>query len=150
VNRRDTSGRNSRYFLASTLILVGLACAALMTDSIGNTLATGLIAIGLAMFIAFLFKDLGLNVDGRSSPGVPELPPLPDPEPEPRPEPGAADTLVSPEQARAAAEGVHSAAEAARRAAGFGNGAGNGHGNGGGNGSGGESTQAPPESAQPR
>lgn len=114
----DRSGRNGRYLFASTLIVVGLGCAALMTDSVGNTLATGLIAIGLAMFIAFLFKDLGLNEAGRSSPGVPELPPLPDPEPEPE----LTDTLVSPEQARAAAEGVHSAADAARRAAGFGNG----------------------------
>jgi hypothetical protein len=78
VNRRDSSGRNSRYFIASTLIVVGLACAATLTNSLGNDLATVLIALGLIMFVAFLFKDLGLNIDGRSAPRVPDLPPLPD------------------------------------------------------------------------
>lgn len=60
------------------MIVVGLACAATLTNSLGNDLATVLIALGLIMFVAFLFQDLGINTDGRSAPRVPDLPPLPD------------------------------------------------------------------------
>jgi hypothetical protein len=117
VNRRDSSGRNSRYFIASTLIVVGLACAATLTNSLGNDLATVLIALGLIIFIAFLFKDLGLNIDGRSAPRVPDLPPLPE---------EAAHERISPLTTEAdaheppahAPDAPRSAAESARRLAG--------------------------------
>jgi hypothetical protein len=113
VNFKDGSGRNGRYFIASTLIVIGLACAALLTNSVGNDLATVLIGVGLIMFVAFLFQDLGLSASTRSAPRVPPLPPEPA-----SPEPVAAEPEASaPRAARApgpAAPVPRSAAESAR------------------------------------
>ena len=123
VKPKDASGRNGRYFIASTMIVVGLACAALLTDSVGNTLATVLIAGGLILFVAFLFKDLGITTTGRSTPRVPPLPPLPGEEHD-----SARAASAAPDPAPVAppaADAPRTAAESARRLAGV-----DGHGDG--------------------
>jgi hypothetical protein len=122
VKSKDLSGRNGRYLIASTMIVVGLACAAVLTNSLGNTLATVLIGVGLIMFVAFLFKDLGLNEAGHSAPRVPSLPPEDPPEPDApsappvrrglETTPGAAPVRSAAESARLVARAAPAADEA--------------------------------------
>lgn len=57
--------RRVRYGCAAAAIVAGLACAAVLTGSVGNTVATALIAVGLIALLASLSRDLGMGVEGR-------------------------------------------------------------------------------------
>jgi hypothetical protein len=63
------------YGLAAGLVLVGFACAAVSTGTIGGALATVFLAGGLLLFLVFLFGDLGLTVDSKPRRRVPAPPP---------------------------------------------------------------------------
>ncbi len=48
--------------------MLGFACGAISTGTIGGALATGFIALGMLLFLAFLFRDLGLSEGSSRSP----------------------------------------------------------------------------------
>jgi hypothetical protein len=93
-----TRDQKRRYGLAAGLIVVGFACAAVSTGTIGGALATVFVAGGLLAFLAFLFRDLGLTVDGTPRrrtpvPPVPSVPPAPSGGQATQPETPTTDTL---------------------------------------------------------
>jgi hypothetical protein len=88
--------RKVRYGSASGLIVLGFACGAISTGTIGGALATGFIAIGMLLFLAFLFRDLGLSDgSGHASrrPGTVAPPPTSAPS---RPESQVEDPRTTP------------------------------------------------------
>jgi hypothetical protein len=89
-----------RYGFAAGLVVVGFACAAVSTGTIGGALATVFLAAGLLLFLVFLFGDLGLTVDSkpRRRAPAPGPPSGSAPEPSPAHTPSPAQT-PSPEPA---------------------------------------------------
>jgi predicted lipid-binding transport protein (Tim44 family) len=71
-----TRAQKRHYGLAASLIVLGFICAAASTGTIGGALATVFVALGLLLFLGFLFRDLGLTVDSKPRRRVP-LPPEP-------------------------------------------------------------------------
>jgi hypothetical protein len=71
-----TRAQKRHYALAVGLIVLGFICAAASTGTIGGALATVFVALGLLLFLGFLFRDLGLTVDSKPRRRVP-LPPDP-------------------------------------------------------------------------
>ncbi len=69
--------RRVRYGAPSALIIVGFICAAVSTGTIGGALATVLVGVGLVLLLVFLFRDLGLSVEGKPRRTVPPIPPAP-------------------------------------------------------------------------
>jgi hypothetical protein len=65
VSHRDR--RSIRYGAACVAVVAGGICAAALTDTVGNTLATVLIGGGLLAIVIFLLRDMGL-VDASSGP----------------------------------------------------------------------------------
>jgi hypothetical protein len=82
-----TRAQKRHYGLAAGLIVLGFICAATSTGTIGGALATVFVALGLLLFLGFLFRDLGLTVDSKPRHRVPlpaepaqaEVPPAPAP-----------------------------------------------------------------------
>jgi hypothetical protein len=54
-----------KYGLAAGLIVLGFACAAASTGTVGGALATVFVAVGMLLFLVFLFGDLGLTIDSK-------------------------------------------------------------------------------------
>jgi hypothetical protein len=71
-----TRAQKRHYGFAAGLIVLGFICAAASTGTIGGALATVFVALGLLLFLGFLFRDLGLTVDSKPRRRVP-LPPEP-------------------------------------------------------------------------
>jgi hypothetical protein len=86
--------RTIRYGAAGVAVVAGVICAAALTDTVGNTLATVLVGGGLLAIVIFLLRDMGLidasakpeppppsrngaNPSDRSSPGAGTDPPHP-------------------------------------------------------------------------
>jgi hypothetical protein len=79
-----TGAQKRRYGLAAGLIVLGFLCTAASGGVIGGALATVFVALGMLLFLGFLFRDLGLTIDSRSRTRVPDPPPVaPDPVPTP-------------------------------------------------------------------
>ena len=89
------SNRKIRYGGAFALIVIGFACGALSTGTIGGALATGFIAVGMLLFLAFLFRDLGLSENSGRASRHPGAAPPPAP-PAPHPGSGADDPRTTP------------------------------------------------------
>ena len=91
--------RKVRYGGAFALIVIGFACGAISTGTIGGALATGFIAVGMLLFLAFLFRDLGLSENSaraaRRTGAAPPPAPAP-PAPAPHPGSGADDPRTTP------------------------------------------------------
>lgn len=62
--------RTLRYGLAAGAVVAGALVAAALTNSLGNSLATGLIGIGLLALVGMLLRDMGL-IDTREPPQPP-------------------------------------------------------------------------------
>jgi hypothetical protein len=73
--RVDSHDRRIRYGAPVVTIVVGVLFAAADTDSIGNTVATVLIALGLIWFIATLGREMGMTERTGRSHAPPPLPP---------------------------------------------------------------------------
>jgi pyruvate/2-oxoglutarate dehydrogenase complex dihydrolipoamide acyltransferase (E2) component len=71
-----TRAQKRHYALAVGLIVLGFICAVVSTGTIGGALATVFVALGLLLFLGFLFRDLGLTVDSKPRRRVP-IPPEP-------------------------------------------------------------------------
>jgi hypothetical protein len=105
-----TRAQKRHYALAAGLIVLGFICAAASTGTIGGALATVFVALGLLLFLGFLFRDLGLTVDSKPRRRVP-LPPEParaEAESPPAPAPPApAPPAPAPHAAAPHAEAPH-------------------------------------------
>jgi hypothetical protein len=84
-----TRAQKRHYGLAASLIVLGFICAAASTGTIGGALATVFVALGLLLFLGFLFRDLGLTVDSKPRRRVPLPPELAQAEAEAGPPPPA-------------------------------------------------------------
>ena len=68
----DRDRRMIRYGAAGMAVLAGALCAAALTDSLGNTLATALIGGGLLAIVIFALRDMGLvDISGKPEPRRP-------------------------------------------------------------------------------
>ena len=65
--------RTIRYGVPAVAVLAGVLCAAALTNSVGNTVATVLIGGGLLVFVIFMLRDMGL-LEG-DDPAAPSTPP---------------------------------------------------------------------------
>jgi hypothetical protein len=63
----DRDRRLIRYGAACVAIVAGALCAAALTNTVGNTLATVLIGGGLLAIVIFLLRDMGL-IDASAKP----------------------------------------------------------------------------------
>lgn len=80
--------RRVRYGSAAGLIVLGFACGAISTGTVGGALATVFIAVGMILFLVFLLRDLGLtDRPARSGRGA-TRPPVPSPHAAPHRHPG--------------------------------------------------------------
>jgi hypothetical protein len=68
MSHRDR--RLIRYGAACIAVVAGGICAAALTNTVGNTLATVLIGGGLLAIVIFLLRDMGL-IDATSEPERP-------------------------------------------------------------------------------
>ena len=88
--------RTRRYGAAIGLTLVGVACGAAIPGTLGGTLATALIGIGLVGVVSLVFYEVGLSEDrdraARRPPGDTPGPPA-RPGSRPRPAPRRPDRL---------------------------------------------------------
>lgn len=99
--------RRVRYGSAAGLIVLGFACGAISTGTVGGALATLFIAAGMILFLVFLFRDLGLSDrPSRSARGA-APPPVPSPHgighrhsEEPAPAPRTHASVTRPERLR--------------------------------------------------
>jgi hypothetical protein len=57
----DRDRRLIRYGAACVAVVAGVLCAAALTNSVGNTVATVLIGGGLLAILIFLLRDMGLS-----------------------------------------------------------------------------------------
>jgi hypothetical protein len=99
MSHRDR--RLIRYAVACVAVVAGALCAAALTNTLGNTLATVLIGGGLLAIVIFLLRDMGL-IDASADPD-PEPPTSPQngSDPHHRSSPaGESDPTHSPGQAR--------------------------------------------------
>jgi hypothetical protein len=63
----DRDRRLIRYAVACVAVIAGALCAAVLTNAVGNTLATVLIGGGLLAIVIFLLRDMGL-IDTSAEP----------------------------------------------------------------------------------
>jgi hypothetical protein len=85
LNRR---WRTRRYGAAIGLVLAGVACGATIPGTLGGTLATALIGIGLVGVLSLVFYEVGLSEDrDRARRGPPDDGPAPPEHPDSRPRP---------------------------------------------------------------
>ena len=70
-----TREQKRNYGLAAGLIVLGFACTAASTGTIGGALATVFVGAGMLLFLVFLFRDLGLTIDAKPRRRVPDPPP---------------------------------------------------------------------------
>ena len=97
MSHRDR--RLIRYGAACVAVVAGGLCAAALTNTVGNTLATALIGGGLLAIVIFLLRDMGLLATSSES-----TPPQParngaDPHDQPSPS-GETDSAHPARQAR--------------------------------------------------
>jgi hypothetical protein len=69
-----TRDQKRRYGLAAGLIVLGFACAAASTGTVGGALATVFVSVGMLLFLGFLFRDLGLTINSKPRRRVPDPP----------------------------------------------------------------------------
>lgn len=55
--------RTSRYGAAIALAVVGVACGATISGTLGGTLATALLGVGLVGMVSLVFYEIGLSED---------------------------------------------------------------------------------------
>jgi hypothetical protein len=84
--------RTQRYGAAILVVLAGVACAATISGTLGGTLATVLIGVGLVGVLSLVFYEVGLSEDrerarrrSRDERQRPAAPAHPDPRPRPAP-----------------------------------------------------------------
>jgi hypothetical protein len=82
--------RTIRYGAAVVAVVAGGLCAAALTNSVGNTIATVLIGGGLLAIVIFLMRDMGLLDTGERTP-PPAGPSTNGGDPQGGPEHGAGD-----------------------------------------------------------
>jgi hypothetical protein len=70
-----TRDQKRRYGLAAGLIVLGFACTAASTGTVGGALATVFVGVGMLLFLIFLFRDLGLTVNSQPRRRIPDPPP---------------------------------------------------------------------------
>jgi hypothetical protein len=63
----DRDRRLIRYGAACVSVVAGALCAAALTNTVGNTVATVLIGGGLLAIVIFLLRDMGL-IDASAKP----------------------------------------------------------------------------------
>jgi hypothetical protein len=84
--------RSPRYGAAIGLTLVGVACGATVPGTLGGTLATALIGLGLVGVVSLVFYEIGLSEDrerARARTPASRPPPAPErPASRPPPAPG--------------------------------------------------------------
>lgn len=68
--------RTIRYGVPVAAVIAGALAGAAMTNSIGNTVATGLIGVGLFAIMVFLLRDMGILT--AEEPNVGPAGPAPD------------------------------------------------------------------------
>lgn len=88
--------RTRRYGAAIGLTVVGVACGATIPGTLGGTLATALIGIGLVGVVSLVFYEVGLSEDrDRAARRPRDDAPAPSEHPgsRPRPAPGRPDRL---------------------------------------------------------
>jgi hypothetical protein len=66
----DRDRRLIRYGAACIAVVAGALCAAALTNTVGNTVATVLIGGGLLAIVIFLLRDMGL-IDASAKPEPP-------------------------------------------------------------------------------
>ena len=71
---RDLDRRYVRYSACAACVIVGALVAAVLTNRVGNTVATVLIGGGLLAIVVFLLRDMGLT-ETRARPRPPAEPP---------------------------------------------------------------------------
>jgi hypothetical protein len=87
LNRR---WRTRRYGAGIGLALAGVACGATIPGTLGGTLATALIGIGLVAVLSLVFYEVGLSEDrDRARRKPPDRAPAPPEHPDSRPRPAA-------------------------------------------------------------
>lgn len=80
--------RTLRYGAALGLALVGVACGATIPGTLGGTLATALIGVGLVGVLSLVFYEVGLSEDrDRAVRRPPDQAPAPPEHPDSRPRP---------------------------------------------------------------
>jgi hypothetical protein len=78
------------YGVAVGVMLVGVACGATIPGTLGGTLATALIGVGLVGVVSVIFYEVGLSEDrDRSRRRPPEPAPAPPEYPDSRPRPAS-------------------------------------------------------------
>jgi hypothetical protein len=70
-----TREQKRRYGFAAGLIVLGFACTAASTGTVGGALATVFVGVGMLLFLVFLFRDLGLTIDSKPRRRIPDPPP---------------------------------------------------------------------------
>jgi hypothetical protein len=71
--------RTVRYGASIVVVLVGVICGATIPGTLGGTLATALIGIGLVGVVSLIFYEVGLSEDrDRSRSGAQVVPPAPE------------------------------------------------------------------------
>jgi hypothetical protein len=79
--------RTRRYGPAIGLVVVGVACGATIPGTLGGTLATALIGIGLVALVSLVFYEVGLSEDrDRAARRPPDKDPAPPDAPGVRPQ----------------------------------------------------------------
>jgi hypothetical protein len=71
--------RTVRYGAAIGLVVVGIACGATIPGTLGGTLATFLIGIGLVGVVSLVFYEIGLSEDRDRAARRPPPPAVPAP-----------------------------------------------------------------------
>jgi hypothetical protein len=62
--------RTLRYGAAITVVLIGVACGALIPGTAGGTAATVLVGIGLVSVVSLIFYEVGLTEDREREEGA--------------------------------------------------------------------------------
>ena len=99
--------RGLRYGAALGLVLVGVACGATIPGTVGGTLATGLIGVGLVGALSLVFYEVGLSEDrDRARDRVPGYTHTPLQPPRPAGHSPAPDRSARPDGSRPATDRV--------------------------------------------
>jgi hypothetical protein len=80
--------RYLRYGAAGTAVVAGALCAAVLTNGVGNTIATVLIGGGLLAIVLLLLRDMGLIEMGGGRTPPPPAPAPPSNGGDPQHDPG--------------------------------------------------------------
>lgn len=82
--------RAPRYGAAIALTVVGVACGATISGTLGGTLATALIGVGLVGVLSLVFYEIGLSEDrDRAARRPPDQAPATPEHPDARPRAGS-------------------------------------------------------------